>query len=194
MSERAATPERMGALSDGVFAIIITILVLDLRAPKSASFAALASLWPQGLSYAVSYLFLAIVWINHHYLFRFAARATPRLLWGNFAHLFTVSLVPFATSWIAETELGAVPVALYAAIFVLVNATYLVLYWESVDRPQSEDVPPPMRRMMRMRSMTTLLVFTCAAVTALWLPLGGMLLICLCLFFYLRPEAPGVRS
>lgn len=193
MSRREATPERMGALSDGVFAIIITILVLDLKPPEAPSFSALLSLWPRGLSYAVSYLFLAIVWVNHHYLLRYASLATHRLVWGNFAHLFTVSLVPFSTAWIAQTKLGAVPVAVYAAIFVLVNATYVMLCQEAVDRPQAEDVPPQMKRMMRMRSVVTLLIFAMAAGLALASPIAGMALISLCLVVYLRPEAPGIE-
>src|SRR5262249_28759321 len=90
-----STPDRLIMFSDGVFAIIITILVLELRAPESASFAALAELWPTALSYAVSYLFLAIVWVNHHHLLRDAQSATPRLIWVNFAHLFSMSLLPF---------------------------------------------------------------------------------------------------
>jgi uncharacterized membrane protein len=184
----------MEMLSDGVFAIIITILVLDLKAPHSASFDALLSLWPRGLSYAVSYLFLAIVWINHHYLLRFAPLATPRLLWGNFAHLFMVSLVPFATAWIAETELRAIPVALYAAIFLLVNATYLLLCAEAVDRPAHEDIPLHVRKIMRLRSTLTLGAFAVAAIVALRFPLVGMVIIVLCLLFYLRPEAPGHRA
>src|SRR5262249_47246548 len=136
MTTRVATPERVGTFSDGVFAIVITILVLDLRPPESADAQQLLPLWPKALGYAASYLFLAIVWINHHYLLRHVNLATPRLLWGNFAHLFTVSLVPFATAWIAGTRLGAVPVALYASVFVLVNATYLLLCWEGIDKLQ----------------------------------------------------------
>jgi len=84
-----ATPERLSAFSDGVFAVLITVLVLDLRPPEQPTFKALLSLWPTGLSYAVSYLFIAIVWTNHHYLMRYATEATPRLLWFNFAHLFS---------------------------------------------------------------------------------------------------------
>ena len=87
-----ATPERLSAFSDGVFAVLITVLVLDLRPPEQPTFKALLSLWPTGLSYAVSYLFIAIVWVNHHYLMRYATEATPRLLWFNFAHLFSMSL------------------------------------------------------------------------------------------------------
>lgn len=194
MNTPEATPERLSILSDGVIAIVLTILVLDLRPPHDASIGALLSLWPQALSYAVSYLFLAIVWVNHHYLLRHASLATHRLVWGNFAHLFTVSLVPFATAWIAETQLGAVPVAVYASIFFLVNVTYVLLVFEAVDRPQSASVTPQMRRVMRIRSVVTLLVFALAALLALAWPFAGMVLICLCLLFYLRPEAPGVRS
>src|SRR6266850_6745033 len=90
MAEQKATPERLGAFSDGVFAVIITIMVLDLRPPSEATLAALLPLWPTALSYAVSYLFIAIVWVNHHHLLRFAEHATARLIWVNFAHLFMV--------------------------------------------------------------------------------------------------------
>ena len=86
---RRATPERLSAFSDGVFAVLITVLVLDLRPPELPTFQSLLSLWPTWLSYVVSYLFIAIVWTNHHYLMRYAAEATPRLLWFNFAHLFS---------------------------------------------------------------------------------------------------------
>jgi len=102
-SEETVTPERMNAFSDAVFAVIITILVLELRPPKGASFGALLELWPTAVSYAISYLFVAIVWVNHHHLLRFPAVATHRLIWVNFAHLFAVSLMPFATTWIANT-------------------------------------------------------------------------------------------
>jgi hypothetical protein len=82
-------------LSDDVFAVLITVLVLELRPPELPTFKALLLLWPTWLSYAVSYLFIAIVWTNHHYLMRFATEATSRLLWFNFAHLFSISLLPY---------------------------------------------------------------------------------------------------
>src|ERR1700730_7445862 len=150
------TPERLGAFSDGVFAVIITIMVLELKPPPQPSFAALLPLWPTAVSYAVSYLFIAIVWINHHHLLRYADIATGPLIWANFAHLFSVSLMPFSTTWIAQTELAAVPVSFYAGVFVLVNATYLLLCMEVIDRPQSKDVPAHARMMMRVRSFVTL--------------------------------------
>lgn len=194
MAKREATPERLTAFSDGVFAVIITVLVLELRPPHSPTFQALFALWPTGVSYAVSYAFIAIVWVNHHHLMRHADAATPRLIWGNFAHLLTVSLIPFSTAWIANTELASVPVAVYAGVFVLVNATYLALCYESVDRSLSGDVSPHERLMMRTRSVVTLALFLAAAITALEYPIGGIVLICVCLIVYIRPEAPSLKS
>ena len=108
---RRATPERLSAFSDGVFAVLITVLVLELRPPEQPTLEALLALWPTWLSYAVSYLFIAIVWANHHYLLRYATEATPRLLWFNFAHLFSISLLPVSTAWMAVSRLSPLPVA-----------------------------------------------------------------------------------
>ncbi|HEY4075096.1 MAG TPA: TMEM175 family protein [Herbaspirillum sp.] len=182
-----ANPERLIQFSDGVFAVIITILVLDLRPPSSAEWEGLLSLWPTALAYAVSYLFVAIVWVNHHHLAKHAKTATPRLIAINFAHLFSVSLVPFSSAWIADTKLAAVPVSLYAIVFFLVNATYIGLYMETIGRSSTTYIPQQMRRMMRMRSMITLALFAIAAGVALAFPLAGMGLICCCLILYLRP-------
>jgi uncharacterized membrane protein len=143
--------------------------------------------------YAVSYLFIAIVWVNHHHLFTHADESTPRLVWSNFAHLFSVSLIPFTTEWIAESRLAAAPVAAYAAVFVLVNVTYLALCWEAVDRPSREDVSKRVRRMMRMRSFITVLLFAAAALIALRWPVVAMAVICICLIGYVRPDIPASK-
>jgi hypothetical protein len=90
--------------------------------------------------------------------------------------------------------LAAIPVALYASIFVLVNVTYIILCWEIVDNPRLESVSPRGRQTMRMRSLATLGLFAAAAILALAYPIGGMALICFCLVLYLRPEAPGVKT
>lgn len=194
MTTRQTSPDRVRQFSDGVFAVLITILVLQLRPPKAASLSALLPLWPTGLSYLVSYVFIAIVWVNHHHLFGYAQIVTPRLVWSNFAHLFSVSLIPFTTEWIADSRLAAAPVALYAAVFVLVNVTYVALCWEAVDRPARENVSQLMRRMLRMRSVITVGVFTAAALIALRWPVAGMALICLCLTGYLRPDVPAAKD
>jgi uncharacterized membrane protein len=189
---RRATPERLGAFSDGVFAVLITVLVLELRPPEEPSFEALLALWHTWLSYAVSYLFIAIVWVNHHYLMRYAEEATQRLLWFNFAHLFSMSLLPLSTAWMAVSKLAPQPVAFYAAVFFLVNATYIALIWELIHRAPHRQIPTSVRRVMRWRSLATLVLFAVAAGVALKFPLAGLLICIACLTVYLRPEPPGV--
>ena len=188
-----ATPERLSAFSDGVFAVLITVLVLDLRPPELPTLNALLLLWPTWLSYSVSYLFIAIVWVNHHHLMRYATEARLNLLWFNFAHLFSVSLIPLSTSWMAQTKLAPQPVAFYAAVFFLVNATYISLCWELIYRTPV-DVPSNVRRVMHIRSIVTLCLFGVAAAVALKYPLLGLGICCCCLIFYLRPGAPGAES
>jgi uncharacterized membrane protein len=189
-----ATPERLSAFSDAVFAVLITVLVLDLRPPDLPTFKALLALWPTWVSYVVSYLFIAIVWTNHHHLMRYATQATARLMWFNFAHLFSVSLLPLSTAWMAVSKLAPQPVAFYAGVFFLVNATYILLIRELVDRAPVEEVPSRERRIIRIRSITTLCVFGAAAVAALRCPLVGLGMCCCCLIVYLKPEAIGARK
>jgi uncharacterized membrane protein len=172
-----------------VFAVLITVLVLELRPPDAPTFKALLLLWPTWLSYAVSYLFIAIVWTNHHYVMRYATDATARLLWFNFAHLFSMSLVPLSTSWMAVSELAPQPVAFYAAVFFLVNATYIGLIWELVD--ETHDVPSSVRRMLRVRTIVTLCLFGTASVVALKFPLVALGICIGCLIVYLRPAPSG---
>jgi uncharacterized membrane protein len=191
---RRATPERLSMLSDGVFAVLITVLVLDLRPPELPTFKALLLLWPTWLSYAVSYLFIAIVWTNHHYLLRYATEATPRLLWFNFAHLFSMSLLPFSTAWMAASKLAPQPVAFYAAVFFLVNLTYICLIRELIDRTPVDEVPSTVRKIMRFRSIITLCLFAVAAVVALKYPLAGLGICICCLIVYLKPDPPRAEA
>jgi uncharacterized membrane protein len=142
----------------------------------------------------VSYLFIAIVWTNHHYLMRYATEATHRLLWFNFAHLFSMSLLPLSTAWMAVSELAPEPVAFYALVFFLVNATYIALIWEPVDRAPVEEVSPTVRRIMRVRSITTLCFFGMAAAVALKYPLVGLGICICCLIVYLKPDPAGARK
>src|ERR1700741_979527 len=151
MATRQTGTHRLSLFSDGVFAVLITILVLELKPPHEHTFKALLSLWPTGLSYSVSYLFIAIVWVNHYHLLRFAEHATPRLIWVNFAHLFMVSLVPFSTAWIADTKLAAVPVFVYAAVFVLVNLAYIPFEWHALAAAPVEEISARTRRFAKAR-------------------------------------------
>ena len=187
---RYSDPERLSGFSDGVFAVLITVLVLELRPPELPTVKALLLLWPTWLSYAVSYLFIAIVWTNHHHLMRYATEATPRLMWFNFAHLFSVSLLPLSTAWMAVSKLAPQPVAFYAAVFFLVNTTYVFLIWELIDRAPVQRVSPRVRRLMRFRSIVTVCIFGVATVVALKYPLLGLGMCCGCLIVYLKPGVP----
>jgi uncharacterized membrane protein len=155
------------------------------------TFNALLSLWPTWLSYAVSYLFIAIVWANHHHLMHYATEATPRLVWFNFTHLFSVSLLPLSTAWMAVSRLAPQPVAFYAAVFFLVNATYVALIWELIGRDPAKNVSLQERKIMRFRSLVTLCIFAAAAIVALKFPVAGLGLCCCCLIVYLKPEVSG---
>lgn len=191
MTALKATPERVIAFSDGVFAVLITVLVLALRPPDRPTYSSFLGLWPTWLSYAVSYVFIAVVWINHHHLIRYATAVTPRLLWINFAHLFAASLIPLSTEWMAVSRLSPQPVSFYAGVFFLVNATYMLLIWELVEPAAKTEAAIEHRRRMRARSVVTLSLFALAAIVALAWPVVGLGICCCCLVGYLRPEPPG---
>ena len=148
-------------------------------------------LWPTALSYVVSYYFIAIVWLNHHHLLRFFPHATPRVIWINFVHLFMVSLVPFSTAWVADTQLAAVPVFVYAAVFVLVNLAYLPFEWHSLAAAPIDEISARTRRFVKVRSSVTLGTFVIAMLVSLKFPSLGFGLVCCALLVYLRPEPPG---
>ena len=168
-------------------------MVLELKAPEQATFSALWPLWPTAISYAVSYLFIAIIWINHHYLMRFVGTPTLGLIWINFVHLFMVSLLPFATAWIARTRLASSPVAFYAGLFVCIDIAYNVFEHHVLAHTDATQVSERTRHMARGRSLVVLAIFTTAMLVAFVAPRVGFGLICGGLILHLRPEAPGGR-
>jgi len=191
MPDETMTAHRLAAYSDAVFAVIVTIMVLELRAPDQAAFSALLPLWPTAVSYAVSYLFIAIIWINHHYLMRFVGPPTLRLMWINFVHLFLVSLLPFATAWVARTRLSSPAVAFYAGLFVCIDIAYNVFEREVFASADLDEVSEPTRRLARSRSLVVLGSFTTAMVVAFFAPRVALGLICCALILHLRPDVSG---
>jgi uncharacterized membrane protein len=120
---------------------------------------------------------------------RYANAATPGLIWFNFGHLLSVSLLPVATAWMAVSEMAPQPVAFYAAVFFLVNVTYILQIWELIGRRPKHEVAPPVRRLMLIRATVTLGLFALAAVIALKYPIPGLAICCGCLILYLKPGA-----
>jgi len=194
MPKRKGTTERLAAFSDAVFAVIITIMILDLKPPEHPTFAALLPLWPTGLSYAVSYLFIAIVWTNHHYLLRFTDESTARLIWINFAHLFMVSLVPFVTVWVASSHLAVVPVFVYAAVFVLVELVYLQFEHHTLAHAVAEEISHQTRRLAKTRSLVAFGLFFTAMLVSLKFPKWGFGLVCCAVLLHLIPAPTGTRG
>jgi uncharacterized membrane protein len=121
------TSNRLEAFSDGVIAIIITIMVLELRPPHDASLSALRPLLPVFLSYAMSFLFIGIYWSNHHHLMQAVEHVSGGVLWANLHLLFWLSLTPFVTAWIGETRFAPWPVALYGVVLLLSAISYYIL-------------------------------------------------------------------
>ncbi len=118
---------RLEAFSDGVFAIIITIMVLELKAPHGAAFSDLIPLIPTFLSYILSFLYLAIYWNNHHHLLQITKGVNGAILWANVNLLFWLTLIPFVTAWSGQNNFTSIPVAAYGIILFLASMAYYVL-------------------------------------------------------------------
>jgi uncharacterized membrane protein len=118
---------RLEAFSDGVLAIIITIMVLELKVPHEPTLAGLHPLWPVLASYVVSFIFIGIYWNNHHHLWQVADRVNGPVLWANSHLLFWLSLVPFVTAWVGENPLVSAPVAIYGVVLLGSGCAYYLL-------------------------------------------------------------------
>jgi uncharacterized membrane protein len=121
------TKGRLEAFSDGVIAILITIMVLELKVPHAADLDALRPLVPVFLTYVLSYVFLGIYWNNHHHLLHAAERINGKTLWANLHLLFWLSLVPFVTGWMGENHFAPLPTAVYGVVMLCAGVAYLIL-------------------------------------------------------------------
>lgn len=118
---------RLEAFSDGVLAIVITIMVLELRVPEGTGWNALRPVWPVLLSYVLSFVHLGIYWSNHHHLFQAIDRVNGKILWANLHLLFWLSLVPFTTRWLGESEVAPLATAVYGIVLLFAAAAYFIV-------------------------------------------------------------------
>jgi len=123
------TKARLETFTDGVIAILITIMVLELRVPHGADLSALRPLIPLLLTYTLSFIFLAIYWNNHHHMFHTVDRVNGRILWANMHLLFWLSLVPFVTGWMGENNFATLPTAIYGCVLLLAAIAYTILVY-----------------------------------------------------------------
>ena len=143
---------RLEAFSDGVLAIIITIMVLEMKIPHGTDFDALWPLWPVFLSYILSFVYIGIYWNNHHHMLHAAQRVNGSIMWANSHLLFWLSLVPFATGWMGENHFAPVPTALYGAVLLMAaiarnSLSNCTLFPTTLTRRCS--CPPSAQRMLR---------------------------------------------
>jgi uncharacterized membrane protein len=127
MSRAKMKTTRLEAFSDGVLAIIITIMVLELKVPHAVELAALQPVLPVLLSYVLSFIYLGIYWNNHHHLFQATEEVSGGILWANLHLLFWLSLFPFTTAWMGENHLAAIPTAIYGFVLLMAAIAYYVL-------------------------------------------------------------------
>ena len=131
---------RLEAFSDGVLAIVITIMVLELSVPEGPTLSALRDLWPVLLSYVLSFVYLAIYWNNHHHMLAVTHRVSGAILWANMHLLFWLSLVPFVTGWMGENQFAATPTATYGVVLLLAAIAYYILQGRILAREGPDSV------------------------------------------------------
>ena len=164
------TKGRLEAFSDGVIAILITIMVLEIHTPQGFDLASLQPLIPILLNYLLSFAFLAIYWNNHHHMLHSAKHISGGVLWANMLLLFWLSLIPFGTAWVGQQGLRPVPVAAYGVILLFAGVSYFVLAQTlaRVNGPES-DLAIALGR--DFKGMTSVLLYALAIGCAFWIPI-----------------------
>lgn len=169
------TKGRLEAFSDGVIAILITIMVLELKVPHGADWPTLWALKDKFLSYALSFVFLGIYWNNHHHLVQAVRHVDGRVLWANLHLLFWLSLVSFATGWMGENHFAARPVMLYGVILLLCGVAYYILAQVLV-AANGEDSHLARAIGKDIKGIVSVVLYLIAVVLAFWLPVGSAVL------------------
>jgi uncharacterized membrane protein len=170
---------RLEAFSDGVIAVIITIMVLEMKVPHGNDLAALASVLPVFLSYVLSFVYIGIYWNNHHHMLHAAQHVNGRVLWANLHLLFWLSLVPFVTGWSNETHFAALPVAIYGVVLFMAGTSYYILERVLIaHHPRNSSLAQAMGK--DVKGMVSMLIYLVAiALTLLnpWLSCGLYVLV-----------------
>ena len=178
---------RLEAFSDGVIAILITIMVLELKAPHDPTPASLAKMWPVFFAYVLSFIIIAIYWINHHHLIQLVTRLDSVVLWANVNLLFWISLIPWVTVYLGDNHALPFPVALYAAVSAAGAVSFYVLR-ASIGRHQHEPEFKRLNKKMANKTLIAILIYIAAIAAAfLYVPLA-LVMIALPAAMYFLPE------
>jgi len=170
MTDKPITSARLEAFSDGVFAIIITIMVLELKVPHADTIEALLAQWPVFLSYGLSFLVVAEYWMNHHMLFNLIRRADNRILWSNLLLLFMVSLIPFFTACMGENRISSFSTAVYSAYSMMSATSFLVLLTAIFPQCEDDERIRRLRHAAIVKNLVAIAIFAVAVPAALVSP------------------------
>ena len=178
---------RLEAFSDGVIAILITIMVLELKVPHGITLDTLGPLWGGFLSYVLSFIYLAIYWNNHHHMLHTVQRVTGAILWANLHLLFWLSLVPFVTGWMGENHFAPVPTAVYGVVLLMAALAYWVLQRVII---RSQGPGSVLKRAVGgdWKGNVSPALYVVAIAAALWAPWVGGLLYALVAAIWLVPD------
>lgn len=174
---------RLEAFSDGVLAIIITIMILELKQPEGDSITNFLKLAPTLLAYLLSYVFIAIYWVNHHLIFEKTEYINVHILWCNFAWLFTMSFIPFATAWVGTYPTSWFPLSLYFADMSLASITFHLMYYLIIKSSGQKEAFK-----LNARSIISLLTYFLAAVFGGFFPIAAYILVAAVSCWWIFPE------
>lgn len=178
---------RLEAFSDGVLAIIITIMVLEMKAPEETSFEALLTTVPIFISYLISFIYIGTYWNNHHHLFQITEQVNGQVLWANLHLLFWLSLIPFATSWVGENHIESLPVAFYGFILLMSGLAYSILQ-NRIIQNHHEDFPLRQVAKKDKKGEFSLLFYTVGVAISFISPWLGILLYIAVLVMWFIPD------
>ncbi len=177
----------MESFSDGVIAIIITIMVLELKVPRGENFQALAPLIPVFLSYVLSFLYVGIYWNNHHHMLHTSNKVTGPMLWANLHLLFWLSLFPFATGWMGENHFAAAPSAFYGVVLLMAAVAYLILQ-QLIIKSQGRDSLLQKAIGSDWKGKLSAALYVAAILTAFWSHWISQAIYVLVALFWLVPD------
>jgi uncharacterized membrane protein len=187
MTRFSTETDRLEAFSDGVLAVIITIMVLDLRAPHTPTFGALAASAPTFLAYVLSFVFIGIYWNNHHHMLRASEGVDGAGMWANLHLLFWLSLVPFTTSWLGENPTSGVPTAAYGFLLLMCAIAYTVLQ-RTLCRVNGSETPFVKAVSVDFKGKLSLGLYACAIGIAFFLPFAADVLYVAVAVMWLIPD------
>lgn len=177
---------RLEAFSDGVLAIIITIMVLEMKVPHGSDWAVLLALWPVFVSYLLSFIYVGIYWNNHHHMLHATRQVSGGVLWANLHLLFWLSLVPFATGWMGENHFAPLPTALYGAVLLLAALAYWLLQCALRRHPENRLLVTALGR--DLKGKLSLVLYVAGMVLSLWQPALAWALYALVALMWLVPD------